>query len=262
MSGSAPVSRFARANAARMIDYWLGGRHYLPVDVEAAREYEAAYGDFRGIFRVLRGYIGRAARAIRAEGVDQFLVFGAGLPTSGNVHEAVPDARVLYTDVDPINIAMGQKVLAGAPNAGYAYCDASDLTTLDRASVDRVLGPIRRLGIVFVGVAAFISDDELAATFASLYDLAPAGSWMALDFDSEMCRRYPRIVELLEAPGLRFHMRSPEAIRPLLGRWRLTSDGITPVSAWRPQGEDAEYPPFMYGCLVRRPDDDEGGRRG
>ncbi|WP_437940590.1 SAM-dependent methyltransferase [Sorangium sp. So ce341] len=258
MSGSASVGRFAHANAARMIDYWLGGIHYLPVDIEAAKEYEAAYGDFRGIFRVLRAYIGRAARAIRAEGIDQFLVFGAGLPTSGNVHEAVPDARVLYTDVDLINIAMGQRILAGLPNVGYAYCDASDLTTLDRASVERVLGPIRRLGIVFVGVAAFIADDKLAATFASLHDLAPAGSLMALDFDSEMCRRYPRIVELLEAPGLRFHMRAPEAIRSLLGPWRLTSEGITPVGAWRNRGEDADYPPFMYGCMARRPGDEEG----
>ncbi|WP_437970176.1 SAM-dependent methyltransferase [Sorangium sp. So ce260] len=260
MSGSTHVSRFAGANSARMIDYWLGGRHYLPIDVDAAREYEAAYEDFRGIFRVLRGYIGRAARSIRAQGIDQILVFGAGLPTSGNVHEAVPDARVLYTDVDPINIAMGREILAGLPNADYVYCDASDLTTLDQASVERVLGPIRRLGIVFVGVAAFLSDDALQATFASLYDRAPPGSCMALDFDSEMCRRYPRIVELLEAPGLQFHMRSPESIRSLLGPWRLTDDGITPVSAWRNSGADADYPAFMYGCMVHRPDDEEGRR--
>ncbi|WP_437489914.1 SAM-dependent methyltransferase [Sorangium sp. So ce1014] len=260
MSTSASGSQLAGANSARMIDYWLGGRHYLPVDVDAAKEFEAAYGDFRGMFRVLRRFIGRATRSIRAQGIDQLIVFGAGLPTSGNVHEVVPDARVLYTDMDPTNISMGREILADLPNADYIYCDASDLTTLDQASVERVLGPIRRLGIVFVGVAAFISDDKLKAAFASLYDWAPPGSTMALDFDSEMGLQYPKIVEMLEAPGLKFHMRSPEAIRALLGPWRLTDDGITPVSAWRNQGEDADYPAFMYGCMVHRPDDEEGRR--
>ncbi|MEU7762152.1 MULTISPECIES: SAM-dependent methyltransferase [Micromonospora] len=31
-------------STARMIDYWLGGRHHRPVDVAAAAAFESAYG--------------------------------------------------------------------------------------------------------------------------------------------------------------------------------------------------------------------------
>ncbi|NIS36168.1 MAG: hypothetical protein GWN07_35575, partial [Actinobacteria bacterium] len=49
-------------------------------------------------------------------GVRQFLDLGSGLPTSGNVHEvaheAVPDARVVYIDYDPVAVAHAQALLA------------------------------------------------------------------------------------------------------------------------------------------------------
>ncbi|MGC5051752.1 SAM-dependent methyltransferase [Micromonospora sp. DT48] len=74
-------------STARMIDFWLGGAHHHPVDVAAAHAFEQAYGPCAPVFRELRAFLGRAVRAIAATGVDGFLVFGAGVPTMGNVHE-------------------------------------------------------------------------------------------------------------------------------------------------------------------------------
>lgn len=241
-------------NTARILDYWLGGTHHFPVDVEGARLFDAVYPEFPRVFRTLRAYIGRVSRYINAQGVDQFVVFGSGLPTCGNVHEAVPGARVLYTDIDPANIAFGQEILADNPLADYTFCDASDLDTLAQDVVQRVLGPLRRLGMVFVGVSAFIPDAPLARMLDTLYEWAPAGSFLALDFDGEALGHYPKALELLASMGAPLYMRNPATIRPLLGRWQVTHHGILPVAAWHADGPASlsapEDPVFMYGCVV------------
>ncbi|HEX2203685.1 MAG TPA: SAM-dependent methyltransferase [Longimicrobium sp.] len=237
---------FAAPNTGRMLDYWLGGSHHSPIDVTAAQAFEAVLPQFPEIFRVLRAFIGRASRHIREHGVERFLVLGAGVPTQGNVHEAVPGARVLYTDLDPENVETGKRLLAGVPNVGYAFCDAADLATLDRAEVERVLGSSGPLGIIMIGVAAFIEDARLRATFQALYDLAPAGSFLAFDFDGTEGKNYP---ELLEMMGDEFRMHSPEEFAPLLGPWKVTDEGIQPVSEWRDPGAEP-FPPFMYGGVA------------
>jgi hypothetical protein len=243
-------------NTARILDYWLGGSHHYPVDVEGAKLFDSVYDDFPTVFRKLREYIGRAARYIEAQGIDQFVVFGSGLPTCGNVHEAVPQARVLYTDIDEANIKLGQEILAGNDRVGYTYCDATNLDTLDQRVVERVLGPVRRLGLVFVGVSAFIPDQVLTSMFDRLYEWAPAGSFLELDFDGEALAGYPKALELLDSMGAPLYMRNPKTIRPLLGRWQLTAQAILPVAAWqadRAVGAGQNYgPAFMYGCVVSK----------
>jgi O-methyltransferase involved in polyketide biosynthesis len=237
-------------NTGRMFDYWLGGKHYYPVDLAAAKAFEAVFDDFPRVFRALRDFIGRASRFIQSQGVDQFLVLGSGLPTQGNVHEAVPGARVLYTDIDPANIELGQRILANVPGTGYVHCDATNLSTLDMGTVAKVLGSLRRLGIIMVGVEAFMPDDALRATCQKLYELAPPGSYLAFDCDSPKALDHPELVKMM-GPG--FHMRTPEQLAAVLGPWQLTSDGIQPVAVWRNPGKPAEIPAYMNGGMAAKP---------
>lgn len=124
-------------STARMIDFWLGGAHHFDVDVAAAAAFEQAYGPCVPVFRELRAFLGRAVRAMVEQGVDGFLVFGAGVPTMGNVHEVAAEATVLYTDVDPVTIRLGQRILADSDRAGYGYGDATDIGTIDPAQLHR-----------------------------------------------------------------------------------------------------------------------------
>src|SRR3954471_19479468 len=62
-------------STARMIDYWLGGKHPFPVAVAAADAFEAAYGSCAAIFRSLRDFSGRTVAYLSAHGIDNFLVF-------------------------------------------------------------------------------------------------------------------------------------------------------------------------------------------
>lgn len=162
-------------NTGRILDYWLGGTHHFPADVAAAQAFDAIYGQFPQVFRVLRNYIGRAARFIYSQGVEQFLVLGSGIPTQGNVHEAVPEAKVLYTDIDPVNVELGQQILAQTPNAQYTFCDATNLSTLDQRDVEAILDLSRPLGLVVIGVSVFIPDEQLRSLFSELYERVVGG---------------------------------------------------------------------------------------
>jgi hypothetical protein len=236
-------------STARMIDFWLGGHHHFPVDVAAAHALEEAYGPCVPVVRSLRDFLGRAVRHIADAGIDSFLVFGAGVPTQGNVHEVVPEATVLYTDVDPDAVRIGQRVLAGSDRAGYGYGDATDIGTIDPAQLHRfVPGWGRRpVGVVFLGLAAFLDDDPLARTLDELHTAVAPGSRLAIDFDSEELAAYPRALAMM---GPAFRMRSPDAFAALLGRWTPTAEGIVPVARWRPDGPPADVPPASYGTVA------------
>ncbi|MGR6319661.1 SAM-dependent methyltransferase [Micromonospora soli] len=239
-------------STARMIDYWLGGEHHFPVDVAAAHAFEGAYGPGAAVFRSLRDFLGRSVRSIADAGVDAFLVFGAGVPTRGNVHEVARDATVLYTDVDPVTIRLGQRLLADSDRAGYGFGDATDIGTIDPAQLHRfVPGWGRRpVGVVFLGPAAFLDDDTLARTLDELYEAAAPGSFLAIDFDGEELTAYP---EALAMMGPAFRMRPPGAFAPLLGHWEPTADGIVPVAEWRADGTPAPVPDACYGAVATKP---------
>lgn len=234
-----------------MIDFWLGGEHHFPVDVAAAGAFEQAYGPCAPVFRELRAFLGRAVRAMAGQGVDGFLVFGAGVPTMGNVHEVATDATVLYTDVDPVAIRLGQRILAGSDRAGYGFGDATDIGTIDPAQLHRfVPGWGRRpVGVVFLGLAAFLDDATLTRTLDELYAGAAPGSLLAVDFDTEELAGHPQALAMM---GPQFRMRSPAAFAPLLGRWAPTADGIVPVAQWRPAGPPAQVPDAFHGVLATR----------
>ncbi|MET8044139.1 SAM-dependent methyltransferase [Micromonospora sp. NPDC005215] len=241
-------------STGRMIDFWLGGEHHFPVDVAAASAFEQAYGPCAPVFRELRAFLGRTVRAMVAHGVDGFLVFGAGVPTMGNVHEVATDATVLYTDVDPVTIRLGQSILAGSDRAGYGFGDATDIGTIDPAQLHRfVPGWGRRpVGVVFLGLAAFLDDATLTHTLDELYAGAAPGSLLVVDFDTEELAGHPQALAMM---GPQFRMRAPAAFAPLLGRWAPTEDGIVPVAHWRPVGSPAQVPDAFHGVLATRGDD-------
>lgn len=234
-----------------MIDFWLGGEHHFPVDVAAASAFEQAYRPCAPVFQELRAFLGRAVRAMAEQGMDGFLVFGAGVPTMGNVHEVATDATVLYTDVDPVTIRLGQSILAGSDRAGYGFGDATDIGTIDPAQLHRfVPGWGRRpVGLVFLGLAAFLDDATLTRTLDELYAGAAPGSLLAVDFDTEELAGHPQALAMM---GPQFRMRPPAAFAPLLGRWAPTADGIVPVARWRPEGSPAEVPDAFHGVLATR----------
>lgn len=240
-------------STARMIDYWLGGEHHFAVDVAAARAFEQAYGPVAQEFRELRAFLGRVVRRMAEHGIDEYLVVGAGVPTQGNVHQAVSPARVLYVDLDPANVALGQEILAGEPHTAYALGDATDLASIDPVVMHGTLPGwgVRPVGVVFLGLAAFIEDTTLADTLDRFVDVTAPGSMLAFDFDTEVLAAHPQALELM---GPAFRMRPPAAFADLLGRWTLTEEGMAPVAHWGRRDVDRPVagtaPAAFYGGLA------------
>jgi hypothetical protein len=232
-----------------MIDYWLSGAHHHPVDVAAARAFESAYRPCAEIFRSLRAFSGRAVRRAVDDGIDQFLVFGAGIPTQANVHETAPAARVLYTDVDPQIVAVGEHLLAGLERANYALGDLTDLDSIDRVVLDRVLPDRNRrpLGVVLFGLPAFFDDATLAEVLEALYDAVPAGSRLLFDFDATELADHPQALAMM---GPAFHMREPASFARLLGPWTPTAEGVLPVARWLPDGAVEDVPDAFWGGVA------------
>lgn len=235
-------------NSGRIVDCLLGGEHHLPADVEAANTLLALYPGYPQIFREVRDFYGRAARYMNAHGVNRLLVFGAGIPTLGTVHEAVPEARVLYTDRDLDNVELGQQILADNPRCDYVCCDVTDLSSLDLDSMNAVLGSEGPLGISVAGIVCLLEDDVLRDVFAQLFDVAPPHSYLAVDFDSFGMPR--GTVSKRE-----YFLRAADTIRPVLGQWQPTAHGVVPISRWHADElnvQDPGEPVFHYAVVLAK----------
>ena len=120
------------AHPARIYDYWLGGKDNFAADREAGELVLASRPGLRESVRANRAFLGRVVRVLTDLGIRQFLDIGTGIPSANNTHEVAqrvaPDARVVYTDNDPIVLAHARALLTSSELGATAYLDVeSDL---------------------------------------------------------------------------------------------------------------------------------------
>ena len=83
-----PVIDTSRANSARVLNYWLGGKDNYPLDQEVGEQIRACAPGTVDIARARRGFLLRAVRHLVDEvGIRQFLEIGPGLPTTIHTHQ-------------------------------------------------------------------------------------------------------------------------------------------------------------------------------
>ncbi|HTT51312.1 MAG TPA: SAM-dependent methyltransferase [Streptosporangiaceae bacterium] len=176
----------SRPSAARIYDLMLGGCHYFPVDQKAAAKVMDVVPECREVAWANRGFHQRAARWIADQGVSQFLDLGSGLLTVGNTHEVVreimPDARVVYVDLDPMVARQAGPALHGDPNAVLIQADLRDPAPL---LADRQLRGLidfsQPVGLVLTAVMHFVADGSNPWRLVRDYLAAlPPGSYLAL----------------------------------------------------------------------------------
>jgi hypothetical protein len=223
---------------ARMTDYWLGGYHNFAIDRLMARYVEAILPETPEIWREQRRFLQRAVTYMARElGLNQFIDFGSGLPTRGNIHEIAqainPAAKVIYSDIDLACVAQGQDILDSNPNVRYAHCDAADPSELLRAPVtSQMFSNDHQIGIGFSGIGHLLPDEELARSSAILYEWAAEGSCIAVSTISRGVERFPPLKRILLREGMSLFPRSEQEMLKLLGPWQLTEHGIAPGPYW------------------------------
>lgn len=249
-----------RPSVARMYDYYLGGSHNFAVDRAAAQQMIAAVPEAPLMAQANRAFLRRVVRHLTAAGVRQFLDIGSGIPTVGNVHEIaqaeVPDARVVYVDIDPVAVAHSRRILAGNDLAAVIPGDVrrpDRILTAPR--VCELIDFTEPVAVMIVAVLHFVPDsDDPAGIVKTIRDALAPGSYLALSQASHDGRHTE---ERLDAENVyrrtdsQLCVRSRSELIRFFDGFALEEPGVVWVPQWRPDSvesaEDAHRAVFLGG---------------
>jgi len=149
---------------ARLYDYYLGGSNNFEADRIAAEGLRLGLPELSDAAWANRGFHQRAAGWLAADKhIRQFIDIGAGLPTQGNTHEvvqrAVPDARVVYVDHDPMVLAHAQQLLGDTAATTFVLADLRDpASVLGDPALRELIDLSEPTGLLMTAVLHFVAD--------------------------------------------------------------------------------------------------------
>jgi SAM-dependent methyltransferase len=235
-------------NAARMYDYYLGGKDNFASDRDAAEKALEIAPQIRLAARQNRAFMGRAVRHLAETGIRQFLDVGTGLPTQSNVHEvakdAAADARVVYADNDPVVLTHGRAILGGAENVHIVHADLRrPEEILDSSEVHERLDFDRPIAILLVAIVHFLQDaDDPEAIVARFRAALPAGGYLVLSHVSgeALPQSVPGVTEVYKHSTTPIVARSQDRIAGFFADLELLEPGLVNVAQWRPDSEESK----------------------
>jgi hypothetical protein len=250
---------------ARMYDYYLGGKDNFAVDRAAAEKALAVVPDGRQVAWANRRFLVRAVKYLARNGIEQFIDLGTGIPTSPNVHETarafVPDASVAYVDYDPIVTVHNRALLESAGKGIIAVRGdvRYPLNILSNHAVRDVIDFQRPVGILFVAVLHFVTDEEDPYRAVTAFrDRVCPGSYIAISHITSDGTK-PHVVSTIQdvyrqasAPAV---FRNRAGIERFFNGLHLMKPGIVEVSEWR-RNRPKQSPPHtlrFLGGVGRKP---------
>jgi SAM-dependent methyltransferase len=254
-----------RPSAARIYDYLLGGSHNFAADRAIGDQVRAAMPDTPVQAQANRAFLRRAVRYLAGAGIRQFLDVGSGIPTQGNVHEiahgSVPDARVVYVDIDPVAVAHSRAILGDDPRAAVLLADLRQAEQiLEHPQLRAVLDLDRPVAVLLLAVLHVIDDaDDPAGLVALLRDRLASGSYLAIAHGTQDSR--PEVAERLRM--LSKQTTTPMTLRTRAGvarffeGWELVEPGLVWAPQWCPDSPDdvGEHPEWSSNLVgvARKP---------
>jgi hypothetical protein len=248
-------------HAARMWNYWMGGKDNFAADRAAGDAVAQVYPEIVIMAQQSRRFLIRVVRHLAAEaGVRQFLDVGTGLPTMQNTHEVAqgiaPESRIVYVDNDPMVLVHARALLVGATAEGattYVHADYHDPEKI-LAEAAKTLDFQEPVAVMFMGVMGYEPDlDVVRSIVGRMMDEAASGSHLVL-WDGT--NTTPAVVEgaekLAESGGVPYILRSPEEIASCFEGLTMVEPGLVQITQWRPDDADVE-PIDAYGAVARKP---------
>ncbi|MFI5783631.1 SAM-dependent methyltransferase [Nocardia sp. NPDC051570] len=232
---------------ARIYDYALGGSHNFSVDRELAEQGRRRWPHSLRSAWTNRAFLRRAVIFCAERGIDQFLDIGSGIPTAGNVHEILADldidARVVYTDIDPVAVVMSRRILAEIPWATAIRADARDLDAIiaDPEVYER-LDFGKPVAVLLVALLHYIPDTaDPHAMLAALRDRLAPGSVLVISHMTSADWPEQELADTLEMSKQTptpLVMRALDEITELFDGFELVEPGLVRVPCWRPDPEE------------------------
>lgn len=239
-----------------MYDYYLGGRNHFEADAKAAEAVAAAMPVVWSAARANRDFMARATRWLAAEhGIRQFLDIGSGIPTVPNLHQVAqavaPEAKVLYSDNDPLVLEHAQELLRGAPEGRTAYIHA-DVTdpesVLDAPELSDTIDLGRPVALSVNALFHFIGDEHRPYDIVhTLLGALPAESYLVLshttaDFvDAARAAGAEAALQTYAESGSPLRPRTHREVARFFDGLDLTDPGLVVPHRWRP---DSDTPAF------------------
>ncbi|MDQ0994213.1 SAM-dependent methyltransferase [Streptomyces sp. V3I7] len=264
MTASEPALRqidTTRPHAARVYDWFLGGKDNYPVDARLGEQLMAIEPGAPRAARANRWFMQRATRLLAGEaGIRQFLDIGSGIPTEPNLHQiaqaAAPQARVVYVDHDPIVLAQADSLLHGTEEGvtEYLQADAREPERILELAA-RTLDFGRPVALSLIALLHFVADADGAYELVdTLVDALAPGSCLVLsamtaDLEPENVRRG---IEAYAAGGVTLVARPHAEVSRFFKGLDLFPPGVVSVADWRPELAEDEWdlgpgPISVYG---------------
>ncbi|WP_045742266.1 SAM-dependent methyltransferase [Actinoplanes rectilineatus] len=248
------TSTFDRAVDARVHNYLAGERDNFAVDRAAVDEMITVVPQLRVMAVANREFIHRATRVLVERGITQFLDIGAGIPAHRNLHDtvqgAVPHARVIYVDYDPIVAVHARALLRSTAAGRVEYLDADlryPATILTSSVLHDTFDLSRPVGLILSAVLpSLAAEDYPWSAVEAIRDTLPAGSCMvvthlASDIPSGSGAAAAKLTAIAASHGLTLFPRGKAKVIRFFGDWELLDPGLVPVSAWRPNEPGYDY---------------------
>jgi O-methyltransferase involved in polyketide biosynthesis len=258
-----PEMNTSVAHAARVWNYFLGGKDNFPADRQAGDEVLALMPEIVDSARADRAFLGRVVRYLAGEaGIRQFLDIGTGLPTFDNTHEVAqavaPECRIVYVDRDPIVLVHARALLTSGPEGVTDYIEA-DVRDTDKVlqAATRTLDFSQPVALMLLGVLNFIvDDDEAHAIVNRLLDAVPSGSYLAVVHPTQEVHGEAMAETLRhwnERGGTPIVDRSRQQLARFFDRLELLEPGVVSCSQWRPDpGDPSSQIEVPHFCAVGR----------
>lgn len=257
---------------ARVHNVWLGGRDNFFVDRYAATEVGRVAPFVVTCAHADRDFVRRAVTRLAAQGVEQFVDLGCGLPVEATLHDLVrpvaPHARVVHVDHDRYVV---ERMRAHLGRHEHATVMEGDLR-----QPEQVLGSpwlrahldLRRpVGVVLTGALHFVTGTaEAQRIVRRLADLVPPGSHLVLSHAADLRPATPRAGgSALEAQARAaaqaaslygrlvqdVRLRTPGEVADLMHGWHVLEPGIVSVNRWHPRRGAVTAPLPVLGAVAR-----------
>jgi len=243
----------SKPQAARMYDYYLGGKDNFAADRETAQALMKIVPTIRAAARENRAFLGRVVRYLVTEaGIRQFLDIGTGLPSANNVHEVAqhvaPSCRVVYADNDPLVLAHARALLTSSAEGKTAYIEA-DLREpekiLEHPVTRQTLDFTKPVALMLVAVLHFVPDaDGPRQIVETLLEALPSGSYLVASHATPEYYedRGAAAARTYTDRGVPFQFRTADELAEVaFNGLEMVGPGLVPVSEWRPDS-DAPIP--------------------
>ncbi|NUP83699.1 MAG: hypothetical protein HOV96_39860 [Nonomuraea sp.] len=262
-----------QARITRVLDAAAGGKNNFSADRDAVRRYDQAASVTTTAARAVLRYLRRVVRHLAAEGVDQFVVVGSGVPSGMPAGDQLHDvaaralggtpARVVYVECDPMVLAGARATIE--PVTDLVRVVEGDVREIDDLLDDRVIRSFldwdRPMAVLLLSTHSLNDDEYVHYVIKRLRQEAPDGSYLSLlqtTFDGVPRELLSAIHDLLAMTLPGHAIRTREEVAALLGGLSLVDPGLVWVPEWRPDDpgapcSDQPSASGTYGAVARIP---------